>query len=111
MAVDGPPDMGGQVIDSRRPGGAVSFLEGPSALEELAEMIAQRLAELMDARPLYTTESLAERLALSPRQVQEMIGGEEPEIRSFKLGRSRRIAPTEVDRFLARRQDLEPVGD
>lgn len=105
MAVDGPPDMGGWEP------GQIEVV-APAPLERLAEMIARRLAALLDARPLYTTKTLAERLDLSERAVQELLQGPEPEIRSFVVGsRSRRIAPSEVDRYLAARQDLEPVGD
>lgn len=61
-------------------------------------------------RPLFTTESLASYLCVSPRTVRRILG--EGEIPSYKIGGARRIDPDDVDRYLeARRVGRTPNSD
>lgn len=55
------------------------------------------------AKPFFTERSLAAYLAVSERTVRNWI--RRGELPSYKLGASRRIDPTDVERFLARHRD------
>jgi excisionase family DNA binding protein len=53
--------------------------------------------------PFYTVESLAARLQVTPRTVRNMI--RDDEIRSYRIRRSRRFDPKDVELFLAARSE------
>lgn len=67
-------------------------------VEELLERLETKL-DGTDERPLYSVESLAERLGLSTRTVRQMLA--DKVIPSFKVLGARRVDPCEVDRYLA----------
>lgn len=54
-------------------------------------------------RPFYTTRSLAQRLAITERMVRNLLRS--GEIPSYTIGTARRIAPEDVDSYLAGRRD------
>lgn len=56
-----------------------------------------------EERPFYTPKTLAKRLAVSERQALKMLA--ERKIASYRVERSRRIDPDDVDFYLARRRD------
>lgn len=62
----------------------------------IAEAVAERLGELIAGpAPLYSVNSLAERLSMSPRTVREML--RTGVIPSFMVEGARRIDPADVD--------------
>ncbi len=70
-------------------------------VEAIADAVAARtVAGRGDPRPFYTTRSLAEKLGTTPRTVQTMLAS--GTIASYKIEGSRRIAPADVDAYLAR---------
>ena len=52
-------------------------------------------------RPFYTIRALAQRLSVSDRKIRKLL--EHGELRSYRVGRAVRIAPEDVDRYLAER--------
>jgi excisionase family DNA binding protein len=73
-------------------------------VQGLAQEIAAALAPLLDIRPLLTTHQAAERLGVSERTVRNML--ERGELRSIIVSEgSRRIEPTEIDRYVASRRE------
>jgi excisionase family DNA binding protein len=54
-----------------------------------------------DDRPFYSQQSLAAKLRISDRMVRKLI--ETRQIRAYKVGRATRIAPEDVDSYLASR--------
>lgn len=59
------------------------------------------LSVVADDRPFYSQKSLAAKLRVSERMVRKLI--ESGQIRSYKIGRATRIAPEDVDSYLASR--------
>jgi excisionase family DNA binding protein len=73
-------------------------------VQGLAQEIAAALAPLLDIRPLLTTAQAADRLGVSERTVRNML--ERRELRSIIVSEgSRRIEPTEIDRYVASRRE------
>jgi transcriptional antiterminator len=68
--------------------------------EKVAQAVLKHIDSGTFARPLYTVNTLAERLDVSPRQVRKMIAGPNPKIESFLIDGSRRIDPRVVDRYI-----------
>lgn len=56
-----------------------------------------------EVRPFYTPASLAKRLAVTERMVWKLI--QQDELPSYKIGRTRRIDPVDVDAYLAARRE------
>lgn len=54
-----------------------------------------------DDRPFFSQQSLARKLQVSDRMVRKLI--ETGQIRAYKVGRATRIAPEDVDSYLASR--------
>ena len=54
-----------------------------------------------EERPFYTIKALAKRLSVTDRMVRKLI--ETGQIRSYSIGKARRIAPEDVDSYLASR--------
>lgn len=54
-----------------------------------------------DERPFYTTKGLAQRLSVTERHVRKLL--ETGQIRSYRIGKARRIDPKDVDSYLASR--------
>lgn len=54
-------------------------------------------------RPFYTIRSLALRLDVSERMVRKLL--HEGQLASYRVGKARRIAPEDVDSFLAERRE------
>lgn len=52
-------------------------------------------------RPFYTTKALAQRLSVTERMVRKLL--QSGQIRSYRIGKARRIAPEDVDSYLASR--------
>lgn len=77
----------------------------PDQIEEIAEAVADRIVARTETRPLYTTQTLAERLNVSERFARKLLEGPSPVIQSFKLGGARRVDPAAVDAYLAARRD------
>lgn len=65
-------------------------------------MTELRMAE-PDGRPFFTIKSLAQRLAVSQRTVENLVSS--GQITSYTIGTARRIDPDDVDSYLARRRD------
>lgn len=61
-----------------------------------------------ERQPLLTPNGLAEYLSLSPRTVRDLLRS--GAIPSYKLGGARRIAPADVDAWLAENRQTKP-GD
>jgi excisionase family DNA binding protein len=83
----------------------------PATLDEVEAIVADRLAELerrLDPRA-YTVRQVAERLSLSVTRVRELIRA--GELRSFKVGGSRRVDPGDLALFLdeRRRRTVAPT--
>jgi transcriptional antiterminator len=72
--------------------------------EKVAQAVLRHIDSGTFARPLYTVNTLAERLDVSPRQVRKLIAGPNPKIASFKIDGGRRIDPREVDRYIQEQQ-------
>lgn len=68
--------------------------------DAIAEAVVARLRDTPADRPMYTAQSLADRLALSERTVREML--KDGSIPSIKIGALRRVKPEVVDELLAR---------
>ena len=58
-----------------------------------------------ERRPFFTPKSLAAYLALSERTVREML--RRGALPSYRVGGARRIDPSDVDSYLARRREGE----
>ena len=71
----------------------------PEQLDRLADLIAQRLRQADDRRPLYTVASLADRLGLSQRTVRQLLA--DGVIPSFRVEGRRCVEPASVDAYLA----------
>lgn len=69
-------------------------------VEAIADAVAARALAAGDPRPFYTTRSLAAKLGTTTRTVQTMLA--RGTIASYKIEGSRRIAPADVDAYLAR---------
>jgi len=54
-----------------------------------------------EARDLLSPEQLAEHLGCGRTYAYSLLGGPNPSIRSFKIGRLRRIRRVDVDRYVA----------
>ena len=72
----------------------------PEQLDRLADLIAQRLQQADDRRPLYTVASLADRLGLSQRTVRQLLA--DGVIPSFRVEGRRCVEAGAVDAYLAR---------
>lgn len=71
-------------------------------IDRIADEVVERVASLKD-RPLYSPNSLAEKLQLTPRTVRKMLA--DGVIPSFVIGESsRRVDPADVDAYLERRK-------
>ncbi len=70
----------------------------PADLNALRDMLADLGS--VDTRPFYTTRTLAAKLGVTDRTVQSMLAA--GKIASHKIEGSRRIAPADVDAYLAR---------
>src|SRR5689334_18637384 len=80
--------------------------------EEVEAIVAERLAEIerrLDGPRAYSVRQVAERLDLSVSRVWELIRG--GELRSFKVGGSRRVDPSDLAEFLQaqRRRAVSPA--
>lgn len=78
-----------------------------------ADQIAKRVVEMLSNRgrldqPFYTPETLAAKLALSDRAVRRMLA--DGVIPSYKIEGSRRIDPTDVDRYLAEHRETKEAA-
>lgn len=83
--------------------GLFDSTENVAAVEQIAEAVADRVAERLgaqDGRPLLSTKALAERLGISDRTARQLLEGPCPKIASFKVEGARRIDPAAVDRYL-----------
>lgn len=74
-------------------------------VDVLAEKIADRLAERLDQRPLLTINEAALRLAVSRRQLYDLIG--DGKLQTLKIGERQKIEQTEVDRYIRERRRPE----
>lgn len=78
----------------------------PGELDALAAAVAEKVAERMitalDDRPLLSSQELAARLNIGLRTAKELLYPlKDPAIPSFLVGGARRIAPADVDRYVA----------
>lgn len=69
-----------------------------------ADAIAKRVVEMLSNRgrldqPFFTVETLAAKLSLTPRTVRAML--QKGVIPSYKIEGARRIAPQDVEKYLA----------
>jgi excisionase family DNA binding protein len=71
-------------------------------VDELAEAIADRLADRLDVRPLLSPAQVAERLGISDRGARELIASRV--IASLKIGGSRRVEQKDVDAYIAQQR-------
>lgn len=68
-------------------------------VEAIVDALAARPAT-SDPRPFYTARTLADKLGVSSRTVHALLAN--GTIPSYKIESSRRIAPADVDAYLAR---------
>lgn len=78
-------------------------------VDRLAEAVAAKVAERLndhDDRPLLTPRDLAARLGIAERTAKGLLYPvEKAQIRSFMVGGQRRVAPADVDRYVAAQRD------
>ncbi len=99
--------MRGDLEDMSWPSPPITAQED-EAWERLADLIAARLADAPDDRPLLTIQQVAERLAISPRTARDLTlsrGGEEPRLRSVLVADgARRVLPADLDAYVEARR-------
>jgi AraC-like DNA-binding protein len=78
------------------------------AWDRIADRIAERIAGAPDDRPLLTINQVAERLALSPRTVRDLLyerDGRPPQLKSIVVADgARRIHPADLDAYVESRR-------
>jgi excisionase family DNA binding protein len=65
----------------------------------IARCVAETLGTRADDRPLLTVDEFAKRLGVAPRTAREMLLRRE--LPSYKVMGSRRVAPADLDAYLA----------